>query len=113
MRERGAILSFEPISNPHTAIAGVNLITQAVSLGSVDTLIQHPASLSHHIANLCDRVAAGINDQLLRLSVGLEDVEDLCQDANWHSRRADPTGLLLDSRPWVGQAGPGCSRPDT
>lgn len=56
------------------------MITPAVSLGSVATLIQHPASLTHRIVDPVDRHACGINDQLLRLSVGLEHIEDLWAD---------------------------------
>jgi len=66
--------------DPHATIAGVRLITPAVSLGSVDTLIQHPGSLSHHIIDPGKRVEIGIGEQLLRLSVGLESVEDLWAD---------------------------------
>ena len=62
-------------------IAGVRLITPAVSLGSVDTLIQHPASISHRIVGRgATGAAAGVSDRLLRMSVGLEDVEDLWAD---------------------------------
>lgn len=45
----GAMVSFEVYGDPHEVIAGVRLITPAVSLGSVDSLIQHPASISHRI----------------------------------------------------------------
>ncbi|MGW1726002.1 trans-sulfuration enzyme family protein [Streptomyces sp. NPDC002306] len=76
----GAMISFEVHGDPHEVIAGVRLITPAVSLGSVDTLIQHPASISHRIVDPTDRHAAGVGDRLLRLSVGLEDVEDLWAD---------------------------------
>ena len=58
----------------------VRLVTPAVSLGSVDSLIQHPASISHRIVDAADRRSAGVSDRLLRLSVGLEDVEDLWAD---------------------------------
>jgi methionine-gamma-lyase len=61
-------------------IGGVRLITPAVSLGSVDTLIQHPASISHRIVGPDDRRRGGVGDRLLRMSVGLEDVEDLWDD---------------------------------
>lgn len=74
------MVSFEVNSDPHRVIAGVRLITPAVSLGSVDTLIQHPASISHRIVAEGDRRSAGVSDRLLRLSVGLEDVEDLWSD---------------------------------
>ncbi|MFI1171720.1 trans-sulfuration enzyme family protein [Streptomyces melanogenes] len=76
----GAMVSFEVDGDPHRVIAGVRLITPAVSLGSVDTLIQHPASISHRIVAEGDRRSAGVSDRLLRLSVGLEDVEDLWSD---------------------------------
>ncbi|MFD7445308.1 trans-sulfuration enzyme family protein [Streptomyces sp. NPDC059909] len=76
----GAMVSFEVYGEPRDVIAGVKLITPAVSLGSVDTLIQHPASISHRIVAEGDRRAAGVSDRLLRMSVGLEDVEDLWAD---------------------------------
>lgn len=76
----GAMVAFEVHGDPHEVIAGVRLVTPAVSLGSVDTLIQHPASISHRIVDPADRRDAGVSDRLLRLSVGLEDVEDLWAD---------------------------------
>ncbi|SCK51939.1 cystathionine gamma-synthase [Streptomyces sp. WMMB 714] len=76
----GAMVAFEVEGDPHAVTAGVRLITPAVSLGSVDTLIQHPASISHRIVAEGDRHSAGISEKLLRMSVGLEDVEDLWQD---------------------------------
>ncbi|REH55675.1 methionine-gamma-lyase [Kutzneria buriramensis] len=76
----GPMVSFEVHGDPHTVIGAVQLITPAVSLGSVDTLIQHPGSLSHRVMADEDRRGAGVSDQLLRLSVGLEDVDDLWTD---------------------------------
>ncbi|TXS51578.1 trans-sulfuration enzyme family protein [Streptomyces sp. t39] len=76
----GAMIAFETYGDPHAVIAGVRLITPAVSLGSVDSLIQHPASISHRIVAEGDRRSAGVSDRLLRMSVGLEDVEDLWRD---------------------------------
>jgi methionine-gamma-lyase len=76
----GAMIAFEVYGVPREVIAGVRLITPAVSLGSVDTLIQHPASISHRIVAEDDRRAAGVSDRLLRMSVGLEDVDDLWAD---------------------------------
>jgi methionine-gamma-lyase len=80
MTSGGAIVSFEVAGDPHAVIAAVRLITPAVSLGSVDSLIQHPGSLTHHIVDPADRAEMGISEQLLRLSVGLEDAEDLWSD---------------------------------
>ena len=76
----GALISFEVIGDARAVVAAVRLITPAVSLGSVDTLIQHPASLTHRIVAAADRHASGIDEKLLRMSVGLEDVEDLWAD---------------------------------
>lgn len=76
----GAMVAFEIAGDPHEVISGVELITPAVSLGSVDTLIQHPGSISHRIVPEGDRRSGGISEKLLRMSVGLEDVEDLWQD---------------------------------
>ncbi|RFU85677.1 PLP-dependent transferase [Streptomyces triticagri] len=76
----GAMVAFEPLGDPHEVIAAVRLITPAVSLGSVDTLIQHPASISHRIVDADDRRSSGVGDRLLRMSVGLEDADDLWDD---------------------------------
>ncbi|MGH3734888.1 MAG: trans-sulfuration enzyme family protein [Micromonosporaceae bacterium] len=76
----GAMVSFEVRDDPRRVLAGLTLITPAVSLGSVDTLIQHPASISHRVLGDDGRRTAGISEQLLRLSVGLEDADDLWQD---------------------------------
>jgi methionine-gamma-lyase len=67
-----------------------------VSLGSVDSLIQHPASISHRIVDADDRRDAGVGDRLLRLSVGLEDVEDLWGDLDGAlGLAAEETGRAL------------------
>jgi len=58
----------------------VKVATLAVSLGNVDTLIQHPASMTHRNTPPDKRLAAGITDGLVRLSVGIEDVSDLIFD---------------------------------
>ena len=58
----------------------VRLATLAVSLGGVETLIEHPASMTHAGLAREDRQAAGITDGLVRYSVGIEDVEDLIAD---------------------------------
>lgn len=75
----GALVAFAT-PNAEKVVAAVELITPAVSLGSVDTLIQHPSSLTHRVVGEADRHAGGIGEDLLRISVGLEDVEDLWAD---------------------------------
>ncbi|MFA6978604.1 MAG: aminotransferase class I/II-fold pyridoxal phosphate-dependent enzyme [Ignavibacteriaceae bacterium] len=60
----------------------VYLATLAVSLGGVETLIQHPASMTHAAVSKEDKLKAGISDDLVRLSVGIEDVNDIIADLN-------------------------------
>lgn len=58
----------------------VRVATLAVSLGNVDTLVQHPASMTHRNTPREKRLAAGITDGLVRLSVGIEDPADVVRD---------------------------------
>jgi methionine-gamma-lyase len=58
----------------------VHLAILAVSLGGVETLIQHPASMTHAGVSKENKLAAGITDDLVRYSVGIEDVEDIISD---------------------------------
>lgn len=58
----------------------VKVMTLAVSLGGVESLIQHPSSMTHASVAREDRLAAGITDGLVRVSIGCEDVEDLIAD---------------------------------
>ena len=58
----------------------VQICTLAISLGDCDTLIQHPASMTHSTYNKKDRENAGITDGLIRLSVGLESADDIIKD---------------------------------
>jgi methionine-gamma-lyase len=58
----------------------VRLALLAVSLGGVETLIQHPASMTHSKVSAEGKAKAGITDDLIRLAVGIEDVEDLIMD---------------------------------
>ncbi len=58
----------------------VHLALLAVSLGGVETLIQHPASMTHAGVSKEDKIAAGITDDLIRFSIGIEDVKDIIQD---------------------------------
>ena len=83
LRGPGAVLAFEVVGGRESAatvMQSVRLVTPAVSLGSADTLIQHPAGLTHRLVEPEARAAAGIGDGMLRLSVGLEDVHDLWHD---------------------------------
>lgn len=79
----GAILAFEVAGGAAAArlvLQNVELATPAVSLGSTDTLIEHPAGLTHRLVDPAARAAEGITPGLLRLSVGLEDPADIWRD---------------------------------
>ncbi|MEA3444434.1 MAG: PLP-dependent aspartate aminotransferase family protein [Bacteroidota bacterium] len=58
----------------------MHLAKLAVSLGGVETLVQHPASMTHAAVRKEDKIRAGITDELVRLSVGIEDVNDIIHD---------------------------------
>ena len=66
--------------NIHTFFKPLYLITLAESLGGVESLVCHPASMTHANVSPEDRLAAGITDGLIRLSVGLESAKDLIAD---------------------------------
>jgi methionine-gamma-lyase len=83
MKRAGGVIAFELAGDKQDAINFVNrvkLFTIAVSLGDAESLIQHPASMTHSPYTPEARLAAGITDNLLRISVGLENVEDLIAD---------------------------------
>ncbi|MEQ9435114.1 methionine gamma-lyase [Hyphomonas sp.] len=79
----GGMIAFELEGGYEAGIAMMNrlsLIRRAVSLGDAETLVQHPASMTHSTYSPEERAAHGISDGLVRLSVGLEDVADLLED---------------------------------
>lgn len=61
-------------------VRSLELLTHAVSLGSTDSLVQQPACLTHRVVPGTDREACGVSESLVRISVGLEDVDDLWDD---------------------------------
>lgn len=79
----GSLLSFELAGEPEIMpkfLKALNIITLAQSLGGVESLICHPATMTHSGISAQARKTAGISDQLLRISVGLEDIDDLLGD---------------------------------
>jgi len=79
----GTMISFElrgGIEAGRRLMNRVKLATLAVSLGGVETLIEHPASMTHSGVPAAERLAAGITDGLVRYSVGIEDARDLIAD---------------------------------
>ncbi|ENI2219508.1 PLP-dependent transferase, partial [Salmonella enterica subsp. enterica serovar Infantis] len=87
----GGIISFEitgGLEAGRRMINSVELCLLAVSLGDTETLIQHPASMTHSPVAPEERLKAGITDGLLRLSVGLEDPDDIIHDLERTIRKA-------------------------
>jgi methionine-gamma-lyase len=83
MRGFGSMISFDlkgGMEAGRRLMDSVRLATLAVSLGGVETLVEHPASMTHAGMSAEDRLAAGFTDGLVRYSVGIEDVEDLIGD---------------------------------
>lgn len=83
MRAGGGLISFTLTGGKNKAQAFINhlsLITIAVSLGDAETLIQHPATMTHSSIPEKERQQMGITDSLLRLSVGFEHVDDVIAD---------------------------------
>ncbi|GAA0482910.1 cystathionine gamma-synthase [Alkalibacterium sp. s-m-22] len=78
----GGMVSFELKEglSAETFVESLSLITLAESLGAVESLIEIPALMTHGAIPSADRLKAGIKDELIRLSVGIEDVEDLIED---------------------------------
>lgn len=83
----GGMLAFILKGDPDTAMKRgikmcerLRLVTLAVSLGGTESLIQHPASMTHAMIPREKRLAGGLQDGLVRLSVGLESANDICDD---------------------------------
>ena len=83
MKDYGGMISFElkgGFEAGKTLMDNLKLCALAVSLGDTETLIQHPASMTHSPYTKEEREAAGITDGLVRMSVGIENVEDIIED---------------------------------
>jgi len=84
MRDFGGMLSFtlkeDTVEAANRILSGTKLFALAESLGGVESLIGHPASMTHAAIPREERIANGLKDSLIRLSVGIEDVEDLIAD---------------------------------
>jgi cystathionine beta-lyase/cystathionine gamma-synthase len=78
----GGMISFDvgSLSNAKKFLKRVRLCALAESLGGVETLISHPASMTHASVPKSERIKNGVTDGLVRISVGIEDVEDILAD---------------------------------
>lgn len=84
MKDFGGMLSFtlkdDSIEKAHTLMKSVELFALAESLGGVESLINHPASMTHASIPKEERLKSGLVDSLMRLSIGVEDADDLIND---------------------------------
>jgi cystathionine gamma-lyase len=84
MRDFGGMLSFtlkdDSLEKTFTLMKSVELFSLAESLGGVESLVNHPASMTHASIPKEERIKNGLVDSLIRLSIGVEDVEDLIED---------------------------------
>ena len=79
----GGMVSFEmhgSLEDVHRVLRGVKVFSLAESLGGVESLIDHPESMTHASMDPAQRAEAGITQNTIRLSVGLEDIRDLLED---------------------------------
>lgn len=86
MRGFGGMISFElkdeSIEAANKVLTATHLFSLAESLGGVESLINHPASMTHASIPREERIKNGLRDGLIRLSVGIEDADDLIEDLN-------------------------------
>ena len=86
MRDFGGMISFElkndSLEETMRVLSSTKLFALAESLGGVESLINHPASMTHASIPREERIKNGLKDSLIRLSVGIEDAEDLIGDLN-------------------------------
>jgi cystathionine gamma-lyase len=82
MKDFGGMISFDvgSLNNARKFLKTVKLCALAESLGGVETLISHPATMTHASVPKSDRIKNGVTDGLVRISVGIEDVEDIIAD---------------------------------
>jgi cystathionine beta-lyase len=84
MRDFGGMISFElknnSIEEARRVLSSTSLFSLAESLGGVESLINHPASMTHASIPREERIKNGLSDSLIRLSVGIEDEDDLIMD---------------------------------
>lgn len=86
MRDFGGMMSFElkndSVDEAKRVLSSTKIFALAESLGGVESLINHPASMTHASIPREERIKNGLSDSLIRLSVGIEDAEDLVDDLN-------------------------------
>jgi cystathionine gamma-lyase len=86
MRDFGGMMSFtlkdDSVDNARRVLSSTKVFALAESLGGIESLINHPASMTHASIPREERIKNGLSDSLIRLSVGIEDADDLMEDLN-------------------------------
>ncbi|NOT52529.1 MAG: cystathionine gamma-synthase [Chitinophagaceae bacterium] len=86
MKDFGGMISFElkndSVDEAKRVLSSTHLFSLAESLGGVESMINHPASMTHASIPREERIKNGLSDSLIRLSVGIEDADDLIEDLN-------------------------------
>jgi cystathionine beta-lyase/cystathionine gamma-synthase len=84
MKDFGGMISFElknnSVEEAKRVLSSTYLFSLAESLGGVESLINHPATMTHASIPREERIKNGLSDSLIRLSVGIEDADDLIED---------------------------------
>jgi cystathionine beta-lyase len=84
MKDFGGMISFNLVGDDlemaKKVVSKTELFTLAESLGGVESLIGHPSTMTHASIPREERMKSGVVDSLIRLSVGIEDIEDLISD---------------------------------
>lgn len=86
MRAFGGMMSFtlkdDQVETAFKVLSSTKVFALAESLGGIESLINHPASMTHASIPQQERLKNGLSDSLIRLSVGIEDAADLIEDLN-------------------------------
>lgn len=103
----GAVVSFELTGTLKDAVKfmeSLKIIAIAESLGAVESLIEHPASMTHASVPKEDREKIGLSDTLIRMSVGTEDAEDLIEDLKQALEKIKPKTEAIKAKKRIGSS---------
>lgn len=101
LRGAGGVLSFEVVKgiDPSDVLNNLRLFRLAVSLGAVESLAELPCRMTHFELPRDERLKVGITDELIRLSIGIEDARDLTEDLAQAFEKAAEARLIAKEKP--------------
>jgi len=101
LRGAGGVLSFEVVKgiDPSDVLNNLRLFRLAVSLGAVESLAELPCRMTHFELPRDERLKVGITDELIRLSIGIEDARDLTEDLAQAFEKAAEACLIAREKP--------------